>query len=369
MSFRVQVGPPQIAIHQGQTVLVTDTDGQVAWPSDKGLYFLDTRVISAWAIYANGQGWDLLNGGAVTFFSSRVFLANQGFETQDGAVPPRTLELIVSRSLSGGLHEDLDLTNYGQKEVSFNLEIAVRSDFADIFEVKSDKIVRRGKITTAWSEGHQQLRTLYTNEDFRRGVTIRPHRADSRAVYANGRLSFDVTLAAGATWHACLLYELIDGGRKHEAPRDCTVTASDRNISRIRSRGRTRCCGSKPAMRSFTGCSARRSTTWLRCGCRSASTSHMVFMPAAGLPWFMAPFGRDSLIVSLQNMLIFPDFARGALDILVSFRRASGTTGATPSRAKSCTSCVTASSRISNSFRTRPITAPPTRRCCSDRAA
>ena len=47
-----------------------------------------------------------------------------------------------------------------------------------------------------------------------------------------------------------------------------------------------------------------------------AGTDHMVFVPAAGLPWFMAPFGRDSLIVSLQNILIYPEFARGALDVL-----------------------------------------------------
>ena len=43
MSFKVQVGPPQITIHQGQTVLVTEPDGQITWPSEKGLYFLDTR--------------------------------------------------------------------------------------------------------------------------------------------------------------------------------------------------------------------------------------------------------------------------------------------------------------------------------------
>jgi glycogen debranching enzyme len=46
----------------------------------------------------------------------------------------------------------------------------------------------------------------------------------------------------------------------------------------------------------------------------------MVFLPAAGLPWFVAPFGRDSLIVSLQNLLIYPEFARGALDILGSLQ-------------------------------------------------
>jgi glycogen debranching enzyme len=51
-----------------------------------------------------------------------------------------------------------------------------------------------------------------------------------------------------------------------------------------------------------------------------AGTDHMVFLPAAGLPWFVAPFGRDSLIVSLQNTLIYPEFARGALEILGSLQ-------------------------------------------------
>ena len=48
MTVKVQVGPPQIAIHQGQTVLITEEDGQINWPSEKGLYFFDTRVVSSW---------------------------------------------------------------------------------------------------------------------------------------------------------------------------------------------------------------------------------------------------------------------------------------------------------------------------------
>jgi glycogen debranching enzyme len=47
-----------------------------------------------------------------------------------------------------------------------------------------------------------------------------------------------------------------------------------------------------------------------------SGTDQLVFIPAAGLPWFAALFGRDSLIVSLQTMLVYPDFARGALDVL-----------------------------------------------------
>jgi hypothetical protein len=47
MAFKVQVGPAQIAIHQGQTVLLTEPGGEINWPSKGGLYFRDTRVISA----------------------------------------------------------------------------------------------------------------------------------------------------------------------------------------------------------------------------------------------------------------------------------------------------------------------------------
>src|SRR5499433_1537089 len=121
MAFKVQVGPPQIAIHQGQTVLVTGVDGQITWPSEKGLYFLDTRLISNWAIYANGEPWELLNGGPITYYSARIFLTNKSILTEDGPIPPRTLGLTISRSISGGLHEDLEITNNSMKPVRFQL--------------------------------------------------------------------------------------------------------------------------------------------------------------------------------------------------------------------------------------------------------
>ena len=146
MPFKVQVGPPQISIHQGQTVLISDENGQISWPSEKGLYFFDTRVISSWNIYANGEPWDLLNGGAISYYASRIFLANRALRTEDGLIAQRTVGLTISRWISGGMHEDLDITNDSKKAVKFQLEIAIRCDFADLFEVKSGGIVRRGRI-------------------------------------------------------------------------------------------------------------------------------------------------------------------------------------------------------------------------------
>jgi hypothetical protein len=222
MAFKVQVGPAQIAIHQGQTVLVTEPDGQVNWPSDRGLYFRDTRVISAWAIYANGTPWDLLNGGAVAYHAARIFQVNRAFTSEDGPITARTLGLVIGRHVDGGMHEDIEITNNNRGPVRFNLEIAIRADFADLFEVKSNHIVRRGRITTSWSDRRQVLRISYRNKDFWREVII--HTNDGNGgptVNANGRLSFDIALKAGQAWHRCLSYEFMDGAERVRAPRDC----------------------------------------------------------------------------------------------------------------------------------------------------
>lgn len=320
MPFKVEIGPPQIAIHHGQTVLVTDLDAQIRWPSERGLFFFDTRVLSSWRIYANGVPWVLLNGGATSYYTSHVYLTNGAILTEDGAIPPRTLGLVVSRSIAGGMHEDLDITNNSMKWVRFQLEIALRSDFADIFEVRSGSIVRRGRITTEWSDSGQQLRTMYRNADFMRSLTVTPEPGEKTVVCANGRLSFEVVLPPGEAWHSCLLYALMDGEQHFAAPHHCVSdsqklphagTLADwlRTVLKIRT-------SNEEFYRLYHQALEDMAALRLPIG----STDHMVFLPAAGLPWFIAPFGRDSLIASLQNLLIYPGFARGALEILGSLQ-------------------------------------------------
>src|SRR5579872_3358453 len=202
MTLEVKVGPPQLSIHEGHAVLLSEPDGQIKWPSAKGLYFRDTRLISSWTLYANGVPWALLNDGTPTSLDARVFLTNSEFASEAGQVKPHTLGLMLSRHIDGGMHEDFDLINYGMKPVRFNLEIALRGDFADIFEVKSGHIVRRGRILTAWSDDKQRLTTTYRNKDFSRGIAVTVSNNNSPAVYANGRISFGIELEAGCTWHS-----------------------------------------------------------------------------------------------------------------------------------------------------------------------
>ncbi len=316
MPFKVQVGPPQIAIHQAMTVQVTEPNGQIDWPGDKGLYFFDTRLISAWSVYANGMQWDLLNGGAVNFDAARIFLTNQAFLTEDGPVPAKTLAFRISRVLDQGLHEDLDITNHGQRPVRFNLEIAIRSDFADVFDLKAKRDIRRGHINTDWAEPRQTLRTTYRNADFSRSVAVSVGMSDSRAVFANGRLSFEVKLPPGGSWHCCLMYEFADGDKRYHAPNDCAVHAESSPKAQAHRDWRETVLKLRTSNEEFYRFYHQAIDDMAALRLPIAGTDHMEFLPAAGLPWFMAPFGRDSLIVSLQNILVYPEFARGSLEVL-----------------------------------------------------
>jgi glycogen debranching enzyme len=311
MPLEITVGSPQLVVHHGQTVFASDPDGQIPGASQHGLFFRDTRLISYWRLYANGDGWDLLNSGDMTHFAARVFLTNRAFAGEYGEVPARSLSLVLGRWTSGGLHEDLDLTNHSMQTVRFNLEVSIRSDFGDLFDVKTKRQVRRGRINSEWSELSQTLRNTYTNGAFQRGIETAV-RSETEAFYGNGRISFDITLHPGGTWHACLLTDITDGAERIACPGDCIDDA-----------------GGSAAAQSVAAW--RRATTKLeaRGGPYERQCAQAIddlaalrlpidggMLPAAGLPWFLAPFGRDSLIVALQTMPMTDEFALGALKVL-----------------------------------------------------
>ncbi len=314
MTIEVKVGPPQLAIHQGFTVLITEPDGSIAWPSDKGLYFNDTRLVSAYALFANGEGWDLLNSGAAVYYGCRIFLTNRAFLTEAGPVSPRSLSLVVNRAIEGGLHETHAITNHSRTAITFNHEIALRSDFADIFEVKSGRIVRRGRITSSWDEAAGVQTTCYRNGAFCRGLVLAAS-GDSAPQYANGRLTFAVHLAPGQTWHGSLRYGLLDGDRVIAAPEQCVLdgsSAQGRELQTWRDGLMTISTSVVAFQRTFD--QAVEDMAALRLPIQQGG--RMVDVPAAGLPWFVALFGRDTLITSLQTMILSPVFALGTLEVL-----------------------------------------------------
>ena len=320
MALEITVGPPRLAINQGYGVLITDQDGQIPWPTDKGFYHSDTRLISSWQIFADGEPWDLLNSGNLAHYATRIFLTNRTIHTGAGKVAAGTLSLSISRSIGGGIHEDLDLVNHGMAKVRFNLEIATRSDFADLFEVKSGDIVRRGRIATVWAQEHAQLKTTYLNRGFERHITITAHKCGSKPVYANGRVSFAIALDPGEAWHSCLLYAVGDGKHTDKAPGHCIGKSAEADSHRQLSGWRGAALKLETSNEEFYRFYRQSLDDMSALRLPIEGTDHLQFVPAGGVPWFVALFGRDSLIVSLQNAMVYPEFAKGALEVLSRYQ-------------------------------------------------
>ncbi len=316
MTFKIAVGPGQLALHQGNSVLITEQDGQINWPTDKGFYFRDTRLISSWLIYANGEPWDLLNAANISHYAARSFLINRTIPSETGDIPAGSIGLTLSRWMAGGIHEDLDLVNYGAQPIRFNLEIAIRCDFADIFEVKAKHIVRRGRIVTTWHGDASLLRTSYANKDFIRTISVRAQKNSSPPLYANGRITFDVELPPKGTWHSCLLYEPGESDAYLTAPSACIENSEGSEVDRRLAEWRKAVLKIRTSNHDVSRLFQQAVDDMAALRFPTGEVSHLQFVPAAGVPWFVALFGRDSLIASLQNMLVYPDFARATLDAL-----------------------------------------------------
>ncbi len=159
MPIEIKVGPPTITISQGRTFMVTTQSGEIRANTDQGVYALDTRFLSAYRLYLNREPLQVVNSSQLSFYASRFHLTNPAIETDGGILDAQTLRITINRLVSEGIHEDIDIANYTGKAIHFLLELAMRSDFADLFEVKSQHIIQRGKEQTQWNAQEKQLYT------------------------------------------------------------------------------------------------------------------------------------------------------------------------------------------------------------------
>src|SRR6185312_11048652 len=203
MAIEVTVGPPFITISRGNTFVISEPDGWISASTDQGIYSHDTRYVSKFEIFVNGQRLLLRNSGAIAYYASRAYLTNPAINTEYGKIEQGTISAVFSRAVYDGIHEDLDITNYSRKRLRFFLEVLLRTDFADIFEVKSKTVVRKGTISTIWNQEKGELISRYEHNGFSRSLVTRLLNSSSVPTYNNGRISFPVDLAPQATWHAC----------------------------------------------------------------------------------------------------------------------------------------------------------------------
>lgn len=338
MTIEIKVGPPVITISQGRTFMVTTKAGEILPNSDEGVYAVDTRFVSFYRLYINRVPLEVINSSQLTFYAARYHLTNPTINTEGGIVDAQTLSITINRLVNEGIHEEFEVVNYSGKKVIFLLELSLRSDFADIFEVKTRTIVERGQTETVWYKEPRKLRTAYDNQDFHRAVDYQITHIPSHTAhgYANGRIFFQIELEQNESWHMCAELILEHGQQvKKPKPGSCSFeqpnasssaspsslnAESQGNLDERQARWLDRCTKLVTADDNLSRMYNQALLDMGALRIYDMDVSDEAWVPAAGVPWFVTLFGRDSLTVSYQNMLVSPDFARGALRRLAQYQ-------------------------------------------------
>ncbi|MFC7482978.1 glycogen debranching N-terminal domain-containing protein [Luedemannella flava] len=291
----------QLSILDGSTFLVSDPDGEVHRDTDgpQGLFYRDVRHLSRWQLRLNGRQLNRLSSATTEYDTAVFYLAEA-----TGSVyrsPPVTV--VRHRRIGGGLHERLTVSNHRGSSVSLHLMIMFAADFADLFEVRDgNPSSRRPHI----SIGEGCVTLEYRREDFMRRTVIR---ADGAAVTEQSLL-YQVDLEAGETWHTDITVELVADGRRlalkdsRQPNMNCSVQEWLESAPRLETDWADL---NHAYRRSLLDLAALRFYP-------DVEPHHSV--PAGGLPWYMALFGRDSLITSYQALPFVPELAHTTLRAL-----------------------------------------------------
>jgi glycogen debranching enzyme len=310
VSLPIQVGASTITINRDDRFIVCESDGRISRDADEGFFARDTRFVCDYDLFLNGQRPVLLNASTIEFYSARFEYTNPDLLDPDGQIPRHTLGLRVDKTISGGIHEDYDVVSYAGRPIRITLEIAIESDFADIFDVRSQQLVRRGELNARWYRSKGELRTVYSNGDFKRELVIATDRSSTPAQFANGRFVFDIRLEPKGIWHTCLRWLPITASHRRPKTLPCgAIAGAPRDRPKPRFERVRIDTPNETVLRAWE--QAQRDLDSLQL--EDPTFERGVYIPAAGVPWYVTLFGRDSLVVSMQGISGYPQFAAGAL--------------------------------------------------------
>jgi glycogen debranching enzyme len=297
-----------ISILDGNEFVVSDRRGDVeASPTDtQGLFLDDTRFLSRWVLTINGQRPKLLSVDDQDYFSVQFFAA-----VSTGTVYVDShLSVVRRRVIERGFHEDLALVNHDTKPIDLEIRLDADSDFADLFEVK-DKLQKKGTFRRRVEDGTLVLGYA------RDGMTVETRISSTQpAEVTDTGLGFHVQLPAHGHWTTGFDVEAwnhraVASATPRRARPDASRPELGESLRRMIEAAPQLVSSWEPLTLSY-----RRSLVDLA-ALRFAMPPFVEgALPAAGLPWFMAIFGRDSVLTSFQALPFVPELAATTLRAL-----------------------------------------------------
>jgi glycogen debranching enzyme len=300
-----------VQILEGNTFVVSDDKGDIeaSRTDPTGLFSFDTRFLSRWVLTVNGQRLTALSTDDLQYFQTRFFLVPGSGSVYIDA----KLSVIREREVADGFHEQLRVLNHENDPVDLEIRIEAASDFADLFEVK-DALRKKGQYGNGVAGDSLVLR--YRRETYVRETWIS---ASTPALLDDKGMTFRVTVPAHGEWTTEL--DVVASEGSPEGPSDGPVGIRGqrrrvrqdlaRGLQKWLQRAPTVDCDWEPLEHIY-----RRCMTDLAALRFSTLTMPGRALPAAGLPWFMTIFGRDSILTSLQALPFTSELASTTLQAL-----------------------------------------------------
>lgn len=306
-------GPPplstsagSVTLIEGVTFCICDQAGDIHPGSGQGLFFRDTRLLSRWELDVDEVDVEPLAVQSSVPYAAAFI----------GRRPPRpgladsTLLVVRRRYVGNGMREDITVRNVGREAAAVRLTLYAASDFADLFEVKEDRVRHRPDIQS--TAERDRLWLSYQTDMMARAVTIT---ATANPVTATGKLVWQPVIAPRTDWVVSVqVTPSIDG---HEVP---VSYSPGQPIEQ------TRPAEALAAWRAHTPAISTPDEPLTRLLAASAEdlgalrifdTEHPDRpVIAAGAPWFMTLFGRDALLTSWMVLPLDASLALGTLQTL-----------------------------------------------------
>jgi glycogen debranching enzyme len=310
-----------LTILEGSTFCICDERGDIDGET-QGLFADDTRFLSLLRLTLNGASPLLLSSGKVEYFSAAFFLRN----ALAGGLAPDSVSIVRHRFVGDGMQDTVIVQNQSMEPVACELALELGTDFADILSVKEHDFAlgdpTRAEplpqpVAGSYDGEHNQF---LLEEETAEAVSARTQVILSRrGEIQERRVVYRLELAPRESWELRLdILASIDGDsvtpRMAERRFGEEVTRVRESLAAWQLRVPQIRADWDLIHRSFFQSVSDLASLRMRGAGRTGR------MPAAGMPWFMTVFGRDTLIACLQTLLFGPELARTALEVLTELQ-------------------------------------------------
>lgn len=295
-----------INVLDGSTFVVGDRDGNVVpgGGREHGYFSDDTRFVSRWSLSVDAAPLALLAVDQTNHFSAQFF--STALLGPSDAVP---YSVFRRRFINEVWTEQVTVVSHRSVVSRIDLVFDLDVDFADLFEVKDETFADRAIRRTASTGG---LRFAYADGEFHRSVQIAS--APPADVTPTG-FSYALDLGPGESWSAQFVFTPSSsqpgGTFERRSASEHAFANQQAEFTAWLDAAPNLIADDPNLVRTYRASLADLAALRVHPDLHRTAT-----FPAAGLPWFMALFGRDSLIASYQLLPFRPGLAATTLRVL-----------------------------------------------------